>query len=443
MMRVVAHDFCGDYPGRGENVTRNQRAFGKPRGFPLNQESREKRVLTLQKFNFRIVKMKYSPRTLEREIRRGAKAFPALLLSGARRTGKTTLLRHVFPHATYVLLEEADLRARVRADPRGFLEALSPPVILDEIQNAPELLTYLRARIDAQPRRTGQWLLTGSQEAPLMKGVSDSMAGRVAVFTLLPFSLEERDDISLLTGGFPEVLARPRSADLWFRSYTQTYLERDVRQVTAIRDLATFRRFLGLLATRCGQMLNKTDLAGPLGVSVPTLTSWLGVLEITGQIILVPPYFENFGKRLVKSPKLYFVDSGLACSLLGIRSPSALRDSPFRGAMFESMVAAEILKHRLNRGLDRGLYWFRDRQGLEIDFLVEERGGSLLLIEVKAGQTVHPEDARNLLRLPVEGHRVRPRRFLVHQSDDLKPVSLAPGIKALGLRGLHESLAGG
>ena len=260
--------------------------------------------------------------------------------------------------------------ARIRSDPRAFLEELHPPAILDEVQNAPEILAYVRTRIDAAPRRTGQWILTGSQDAPLMQGVTESLAGRAAVFQLLPLATRETGKVSLLRGGFPEVLARPGAASLWFRSYVQTYLERDVRQISAIRDLATFRRFLALLASRCGQILNRTDLAAPLGVSVPTISQWLSIMEITGQIILVPPYFENFGKRLVKSPKLYFIDSGLACHLLGIESERELNRSPFLGPIFEGFVASEIVKHQVNRGRSRQLYYFRDQQGLEVDFVV-------------------------------------------------------------------------
>lgn len=380
--------------------------------------------------------MNYISRTIESELIRGARHFPALLLTGARRTGKTTVLRHLFPSADYVLLEEADVVDRARSDPRGFLDSLNCPIIIDEIQNTPELFTYIRARIDREPEKKGQWLLTGSQEAPLMQGVTESMAGRVAVFTLLPYSSEEKPDITMLSGGFPEAIAAPDVADLWFRSYVQTYLERDVRQITAIRDLATFRRFMSLLATRCGQMLNRTELAGPLGVTVPTISQWLNVLETTGQIILVPPYFENFGKRLVKSPKLYFIDSGLACSLLGIQDSETLSVSPFRGPLFEAMVAAEILKWRLNRGLNRGLYWFRDRQGLEIDFVVERRAGDLLLLEAKAGQTVRSADARNLNRLTPEKSTHRVKRFIVHNTDASSPLPLAPGVQSIGLHGL-------
>jgi predicted AAA+ superfamily ATPase len=284
--------------------------------------------------------MKYLRRMLEAQLLLAVQHFPALLLTGPRRSGKTTLLRHTFPQATYVLLEEADTVARVRADPRSFLAGLQPPVILDEIQNTPEFLTYLRAHIDAAPSKKGQWLLTGSQEAPLMKGVTESMAGRVAVFSLLPLSVEETPELTLLSGGFPEVLAAPKAADIWFRSYLQTYLERDVRAVASIQDLAMFRRFLGLLASRCGQMLNKTEIAAPLGVSVPTITQWLSILELTGQILLISPFYENFGKRLVKTPKLYFADSGLACHLVSVRDPETLATSPFLGPLFEGLVAS-------------------------------------------------------------------------------------------------------
>ena len=330
-----------------------------------------------------------------------------VILTGPRRSGKTTLLRRTFPGASYHLLEDPDLVGRVRADPRGFLETARTPAILDEIQHAPELLSYVRTLVDAHPARAGRWILTGSQEAPLMRGVTESLAGRAAVLQLLPLSLEETPKVSLLRGGFPEVLARPSAARLWFGSYVQTYLERDVRAVSAIRDLATFRRFLGLVTTRSGQLLNKTDLAAPLGVSVPTVTEWLSILEVTGQIALVPPYFESFGKRLVKSPKLYLLDSGLAAFLLGIESETDLSRSPFLGTLFEGLVASEIVKRQLNAGRRRELYYFRDQQGLEVDFVVPVRGRELLLIEAKASRTVRPEMAGSLARL---AHAVRGRK---------------------------------
>ena len=376
--------------------------------------------------------MKYIERTLESELRRAASAFSAVVTTGPRRSGKTTLLRHCFPGAAYVLLEEPDVIARVRADPRSFLEEVSRPVILDEIQNTPELLNYIRAEIDRKPEKKGAWILTGSQEAALMRGVSESMAGRAAIFQLLPFSYSEDARVSLLWGGYPEVIARPSTRDLWFRSYIQTYLERDVRSVLAIKDLATFRRFLALLATRIGQVLNKTGLAGPLGVSVPTISSWLDVLEITAQIILVPPFYENFGKRITKSPKLYFADSGLAAHLLGINSQESLRNSPFLGPLFEGLVAAEIIKGQIHAGRARELYHFRDQHGLEVDFILPRGDGRLSLIEAKATRTPKPRMANSLLKLAsgIKGHEFE--AHVVHQParNDLTATSLANSVRA-------------
>ena len=216
--------------------------------------------------------MRYTPRLLEHEIARAARGFGAVVLTGPRRAGKTHLLRHLLPKADYVLLEDPDTLARLRADPRGFLAERQPPVILDEVQNAPELFNYVRTLLDRAPRRTGQWFLTGSQEASLMAGVTESLAGRAAIFQLLPLSMAESGKVDLFSGGFPEVIARPRQREIWFSSYLQSYLERDVRAITNVRDLATFRRFLGLVAARHGQILNRSDLAGPLGVSVPTIS---------------------------------------------------------------------------------------------------------------------------------------------------------------------------
>jgi predicted AAA+ superfamily ATPase len=380
--------------------------------------------------------MKYVHRILETQVTRAVRAFPALVLTGPRRAGKTWLLRHLFPRASYFLLEDPDVVARLRADPHGFLDAVKTPAILDEVQNVPEIFAYVRSRIDRQPRRVGQWLLTGSQDASLMQGVTESMAGRAAVLYLLPFSTRETPKVTLLRGGYPEVVARPESARLWFSSYLQTYLERDVRAVTAVKDLATFRRFLALVASRHGQVLNKTDLAAPLGVSVPTVGQWLGVLETTAQILIVPPFYENLGKRLIKSPKVYVADSGLACHLLGIDSLAELAKSPFHGALFEGFIASEIVKAQAGSGKRPEIYYFRDEQGLEVDFLVPGRSGTVSLVECKAARTVTPFDAVPMQRLAEALRKkrrgTRAELHLVYQAPKTPPATraVAPGVRA-------------
>ncbi len=386
--------------------------------------------------------MKYIPRQIESELLLAFRHFSGLILTGPRRAGKTTLLKKLFPEAQYYLLEDPDIIARFRSDPRSFIEDIRPPAILDEIQNVPELLNYVRTRMDRSPKKKGQWLLTGSQEAPLMKGVTESLTGRAAVFHLLPFSLLETPKVSLLKGGFPEVLAHPSVFQTYFRSYIQTYLERDVRSISSIRDLATFRRFLSLLASRCGQILNRTDLAAPLGVTVPTISEWLNILEITSQILLVPPFYENFGKRLIKSPKLYFYDSGLVCHLLGIESDKMLDRSPFLGPVFEGFVASEIIKRQINSGRPRKLYYFRDQQGLEVDFLVPMGDRKLVLLEAKASRTAFPEMADSLFRLSKGVSNYEVNSFLIYRplKETESIVALRPNIKALSLKKLLSIL---
>jgi len=374
---------------------------------------------------------------LAEQVSRAIRHFPAAVLTGPRRAGKAFLLRRLFPEASYFLLEDPDVVARLRADPQGFLDEVKTPAILDEVQNVPEIFAHIRARVDRQPRRAGQWLITGSQDAPLMQRVTESMAGRAAVLQLLPLSVRETSKVTLLRGGYPEAVARPGGTRLWFSSYLQTYLERDVRAVTAVKDLATFRRFLALVASRHGQILNKTDLAAPLGVSVPTIAQWLGVLETTAQILLVPPFYENLGKRLIKSPKLYVADSGLACHLLGVDSLAELVKSPFHGALFEGFVASEIVKAQANAGRRRELYYFRDERGLEVDFLVPGPGGTVSIVECKASRTVTPAMTLPMQRLAEALQNKRPpgttiARHLVHQSPRTPAATraVAPGVRA-------------
>jgi uncharacterized protein len=389
--------------------------------------------------------MRYIPRNLDTMVRQAARHFPAMVVTGPRRSGKTTLLRQLFPKIHYVLLEDPDIQGRIRSDPRTFLEELRPPILFDEIQNAPELLSYVRTLIDTAPSRMGQWLFTGSQEAPLMQGITESMAGRASILQLLPFSVTETPKVNMLHGGFPEVVVHPKSRALWFASYLQTYLERDVRSITNVRDLVTFRRFIALLASRHGQILNKTDLAAPLGVSVPTISEWLHVLEITSQIIIVPPYFENLGKRLVKTPKVYWGDSGLACYLLGITSEAELQRSPFLGQLYEGFVAAEILKSQVNQGGRKELYYFRDHQGLEVDFLLPRPNAGLWLIECKAGKTVRPAMAAPLLALRRTMEKRSTRLIVVYGKSHSAQATraVARGVEAIELERFVASLTAG
>lgn len=374
-------------------------------------------------------------RELSSRLRKAARQFSAVILTGPRRAGKTHLLRHCFPRASYHLLESPDVLARVKEDPRGWLESLALPAIVDEVQNAPELFPWIRSFIDAQPRATGRWLLTGSHDYSLMANATESMASRAAVFQLLPLSFRELGRWNLLRGSYPEVWLRPSAAATWFESYLQTYVERDVRQVHAVKDLLTFRRFVSLVASRHGQVLNRSDLAAPLGISVPTVSQWLSTLEVTGLIALIPPYFENFGKRLTKSPKLYWLDSGLVCHLLGISTPGQLERSPFLGPVFEGFVAAELIKNQINLGRRRELYYFRDERGLEVDFVEPAPGGKLRLLEVKWAKTVMPVDAKSMKELQRVMGGERAQGIVVHRSPKTGPGTevVTAGVSAQGL----------
>lgn len=386
-------------------------------------------------------------RAIEKQLSRAAKAFSAVVVTGPRRSGKTWLLRHQFPKAQYFLFEDPDVIGRFRADPQGFLDGVTPPVILDEIQNVPEVFNFVRSRIDQNPGKKGQWFLTGSQESSLMQNVSESMAGRAAILQMLPLSLSESPKVSLLRGGYPEVILRPNAAELWFSSYTQTYLERDVRNASAIVSLETFRRFMSLLATRHGAVLNMSEFSAPLGVSVPTVSRWLDILETSGLILRLPPFFENVGKRLIKAPKIYWLDSGLVCHLLGIRSSAELERSPFLGAIFEGAVASEIIKSQVNQGQRKALYYFRDQQGLEVDFIKLNNGGTATLIEAKATRSPQSGMVAPMIRLTKAWHDTAQQRkltpsMLVHRAakNAIESAAITPGCRAMTFERFVEQL---
>ncbi len=389
--------------------------------------------------------MKAVARNIQKHLLTAVKNFPAVVITGPRRSGKTFLLRHLLPKAEYYLFEDPDIISRFRHDPQGFLDGVKLPVILDEIQHLPEVFNYVRSRIDANPRKMGQWFLTGHKEETLMKCVTQKLPGRAAVLRLLPLAVNESPKVRMLTGGYPDVVARPKAARLWFSSYLQTYIERDVRTVSAIQDLGAFRRFLSLLATRHGQILNKTDLAAPLSMSVPGIGKWLDILEMTAQIIIVQPFFENIGKRIIRSPKIFIADPGLACHLLGIETEAELERSPFLGSIFEGLVAAEIVKAQVNAGKRRELYYFRDQQGLEVDFVVPGKNGSMHLIEAKASRTAKPDMTVPMRRLSEawKKHHGTKREVtctLVHRPAKASGTSraIAEGVQVVSFKQLGE-----
>jgi uncharacterized protein len=344
------------------------------------------------------------PRLATPMLQELARGFPVVAITGPRQSGKTTLARQTFADLPYINLEDLDTRELALSDPRRFLARYADGAIFDEVQRAPSLMSYLLGLVDAGTRM-GRFVLTGSQQFGLMDSITQSLAGRVGMLTLLPLSnaelaaagplagegktpsLEQR----LWRGGFPALYAQHRQLQppQWFAAYVATYIERDVRQVLNVGNLLTFQRFVSMCAARSGQLLNLHSLAGDCGISQPTARQWLTVLQASHLVTLLAPHFRNFGKRLVKTPKLYFLDSGLLCHLLRIASPDDLSTHALRGAVFETWVVGETLKHRHNLGLPPDLYFWRDNHGLEID-LVFEHGSRLHAVECKSGTTYSP-----------------------------------------------------
>ena len=321
--------------------------------------------------------------------------MPVVTLTGPRQSGKTTLCKHLFPGLPYRSMESMDQRTFALEDPRGFLKSLPEGAVLDEIQRVPELLSYLQEEVD-RDARPGRFILTGSENLALTASVSQSLAGRTALLTLLPLSQDERAAFlrtpmdlwqTLFTGGYPRIYDQELDPSVWLGDYANTYVERDVRQLLRVGDLRSFSTFLALVAGRTGQELNASRLSGDVGVSVNTIRAWLSVLEASYLITLLPAWHANHRKQVVKSPKLHFLDTGLACHLLGIQTPHQLASHPLRGALFESWVVSEVMKGRLHSGLAPRLFHYRESRGLEVDLLVQSESG-WILAEAKSGSTV-------------------------------------------------------
>lgn len=351
------------------------------------------------------MKQAYIKRKIESTILEAAKYFPVITVTGPRQSGKTTMLKQIFPHLHYYSLEDLDTRSFAMEDPVRFLHLHEDGMILDEVHNYPELLSYIQGIVDEQPQK--KFVLSGSSNFALLKKVSQSLAGRSGVFELMPLSIEEVkgqieyvDDADqlLYQGLYPSVCSCKNIPKFLYPSYVKTYLERDVRDLLNVKDMRLFNMFLKLCAGRIGSVFNASEIAGEIGVSSKTIQAWVSILQASYVVYLLPPYFENSRKRLTKSPKMYFCDTGLACTLLGIESAEQLAFDKMRGHLFENLIVVELLKRRLNEGKESNLYFYRDSNQNEVDILVNN-GSSLDAIEVKSAMTYNPSFEKALLKV--------------------------------------------
>jgi predicted AAA+ superfamily ATPase len=361
------------------------------------------------------------PRKLASKVKAYLRSFPVVVVSGPRQSGKTTLLQNLFPQRRYVSLEDPDIRLFAQHDPRGFLTTYPPPVIFDEAQKAPELFSYLQTKVD-ELKKEGLYLLSGSQNLTLAAKVSQSLSGRAGLLTLPPLSFAELERAGLLiknvnrlifAGFYPRPWAKKIKPGDWYANYVQTYLERDVRQIKNISDLSSFQRFLKLCAGRTGQSLNFSSFAADVGISHNTVRSWLSVLEASYLVFFLPPYYRNFNKRLVKSPKFYFYDTGLASYLLDINKPDQLDSHPLKGALFETLIISELAKAFLNTGRPINLYYLKDKSGFEVDCLFP-LANRVRAVEIKSGETANDSYFQNLLYWQNKGAFLSRDSFVIY-----------------------------
>lgn len=360
---------------------------------------------------------KYIHRELSSVLEEAYRYFSVITVTGPRQSGKTTLIRNMFPHLPYYSLESLDIRSFAENDPIAFLNQNEEGMILDEVHNAPDLLSYIQGIVDEHPDK--RYILSGSSQFAMLKRVTQSLAGRTAVFELMPLSYSETKDLTadvpldklLFNGFYPAIYSGRNVPEFLYPAYMKTYLDRDVRDILQIKDMMQFHIFIKLCAGRIGSLFKASELANEIGVSPNTITSWLSVLQASYIVTLLPPYFENTSKRLTKMPKLYFLDTGLACYLLGIESPEQLSRDKMRGALFENFVVTEALKQRYNQGKESNLYFYRDSNQNEIDLLLK-RNTRLYGIEIKSSMTYHKDFEKALKRIdewvkaPVDGKAV-------------------------------------
>lgn len=373
-------------------------------------------------------------RDIEPEFRRLLGEYPIVTLIGPRQAGKTTLARQLLPDYAYVNLELPEIRQFAQQDPKAFLAQFPGRVILDEIQRVPELLSYLQVAVDAEPQ-AGRFVLTGSHQLALREAIAQSLAGRTALLHLLPFSIAElrQNNLGLASfsdyiyqGFLPRIYDQQQRPTPAYSNYYQTYVERDVRLLINIKDAAQFEKFIKLLAGRAGQLMDYSSLAGDVGVSANTIRHWLSILEASFVIYKLPPYFENFGKRLIKSAKYYFIDTGLLCFLLGIESSAQVARDPLLGQLFENLVVMDFVKNIYNQGRLANLYFYRDSNGLEADLLYQQ-GRNLVPMEIKSSSTYKPELLKGLIRVR-ELSDIMINPCLIYSGE---PLRFSNGIQAL------------